>query len=119
MIPRGCGATTNCCEDDPFRWQDAAVMREGEVFAPNPCNHCYTRVEHVCFQLDSVGEPSRDDPGSTPRHFLNRSLHEGDGSMDAIMNFLGNTWVMVGMGVALVALIGVMIFLRMKPRDEE
>jgi hypothetical protein len=39
--------------------------------------------------------------------------------MDAIMNFLGNTWVMVGMGVALVALIGVMIFLRMKPRDEE
>jgi hypothetical protein len=39
--------------------------------------------------------------------------------MDAIMDFLGNTWVMVGMGVALVALIGVMIFLRMKPRDEE
>ena len=39
--------------------------------------------------------------------------------MDAIMNFLGQTWVMVGMGVALVALIGVMIFLRMKPRDEE
>jgi hypothetical protein len=38
--------------------------------------------------------------------------------MDAIMNFLGNTWVMVGMGVALVALIGVMIFLRMKPKDE-
>lgn len=39
--------------------------------------------------------------------------------MDAIMNFLGNTWVMIGMGVALVALIGVMIFLRMKPRDED
>jgi hypothetical protein len=39
--------------------------------------------------------------------------------MDAIMNFLGNTWVMVGMGVALVALIGVMIFLRMKPRDDD
>ena len=39
--------------------------------------------------------------------------------MDAIMNFLGNTWVMVGMGVALVALIGIMIFLRMKPRDDE
>jgi hypothetical protein len=38
--------------------------------------------------------------------------------MDAIMNFLGQTWVMVGMGVALVALIGVMIFLRMKPKDE-
>jgi hypothetical protein len=39
--------------------------------------------------------------------------------MDAIMNFLGNVWVMVGMGVALIALIGVMIFLRMKPRDED
>lgn len=39
--------------------------------------------------------------------------------MDRIMDFLGQTWVMVGMGVALVALIGVMIFLRMKPRDEE
>jgi hypothetical protein len=39
--------------------------------------------------------------------------------MDAIMDFLGQTWVMVGMGVALLALIGVMIFLRMKPRDEE
>jgi hypothetical protein len=39
--------------------------------------------------------------------------------MDAIMNFLSNTWVMVGMGLALLALIGVMIFLRMKPRDED
>ena len=38
--------------------------------------------------------------------------------MDAIMNFLGQTWVMVGMAVALLSLIGVMIFLRMKPRDE-
>jgi hypothetical protein len=39
--------------------------------------------------------------------------------MNAIMEFLGQTWVMVGMGVALVALIGLMIFLRMKPRDDE
>jgi hypothetical protein len=39
--------------------------------------------------------------------------------MDAVMEFLGNTWVMVGMGVCLVVLIGVMIFLRMKPREEE
>jgi hypothetical protein len=39
--------------------------------------------------------------------------------MDAIMNFLGNTWVMVTMGVALVGLIVLMVFLRMKPRDEE
>jgi hypothetical protein len=39
--------------------------------------------------------------------------------MDAIMGFLGNTWVMVGMALALLALIGVMIFLRMKPKDEE
>mgnify|MGYP001416588520 CR=1 FL=1 len=35
------------------------------------------------------------------------------------MDFLSNTGVMVGMGVALLALIGVMIYLRMKPRDEE
>lgn len=35
------------------------------------------------------------------------------------MDFLNNTWVMVGMAVALVALIGLMIFLRMKPRDED
>jgi hypothetical protein len=39
--------------------------------------------------------------------------------MDAIMKFLGQTWVMVGMGVALIALIAVMIFLRMKPREED
>ena len=39
--------------------------------------------------------------------------------MEKIMDFLGQTWVMVGMGIALVALIGVMIFLRMKPRDED
>lgn len=36
-----------------------------------------------------------------------------------MMDFLGNTWVFVGMIVALLALVGVMIFLRMKPRDEE
>jgi len=35
------------------------------------------------------------------------------------MDFLGQTWVMVGMALALLALIGVMIFLRMKPKDEE
>lgn len=35
------------------------------------------------------------------------------------MDFFSQTWVMVGMGVALLALVGVMIFLRMKPRDEE
>jgi len=38
--------------------------------------------------------------------------------MNAIMEFLGQTWVMVTMGVALLALIGLMIFMRMKPRDE-
>ena len=35
------------------------------------------------------------------------------------MDFLSNTGVMIGMGVGLLALIGVMIYLRMKPRDEE
>jgi len=39
--------------------------------------------------------------------------------MDAVMNFLGNWWVMGGMLVALLVLIGLMIFLRMKPKDEE
>ena len=39
--------------------------------------------------------------------------------MDGIMNFLGKPWVMICMGVALVALIGLMIFMRMKPRDED
>jgi hypothetical protein len=53
------------------------------------------------------------------RRFSSHPILERDGSMDAIMNFLGQTWVMVGMGVALIALIGVMIFLRMKPRDED
>jgi hypothetical protein len=36
-----------------------------------------------------------------------------------MMDFLSRTEVMIGMGVALVILIGVMIFLRMKPRDED
>jgi hypothetical protein len=35
------------------------------------------------------------------------------------MDFLSSTGVMVGMGVALLALIGVMIYLRMKPKDDE
>jgi hypothetical protein len=39
--------------------------------------------------------------------------------MAAITDFLGQPLVMVGMGVAFLALIGVMIFLRMKPRDED
>jgi hypothetical protein len=61
--------------------------------------------------------PACQDIRDTPNHPLN-PFQKGPGSMDAIMNFLGNTWVMVGMAVALLALIGVMIFLRMKPRDE-
>jgi hypothetical protein len=35
------------------------------------------------------------------------------------MDFLSSWPVMIGMAVALLALIGVMIFLRMKPRDED
>jgi len=38
--------------------------------------------------------------------------------MQAITDFLGNTWVMVGMGVVLVALIGLLIFLRTRPQEE-
>lgn len=36
-----------------------------------------------------------------------------------MMEFLGKTEVMITMGVLLVALIGLMIYLRMKPQDEE
>lgn len=39
--------------------------------------------------------------------------------MDAISNFLGQWWVMALMFIGFLALIGVMIFLRMKPQDEE
>jgi len=35
------------------------------------------------------------------------------------MDFLSSWPVMIGMAVALLALIGVMIFLRMKPKDDE
>jgi hypothetical protein len=38
--------------------------------------------------------------------------------MQLITDFLGNTWVMVGMGVVLVALIGLLIFLRTRPQEE-
>jgi hypothetical protein len=38
--------------------------------------------------------------------------------MDAIMEFFGQTWVMVALGLLLVALIGLMIFLRMRPKEE-
>lgn len=39
--------------------------------------------------------------------------------MNAIMDFLSSWYVMGGMLAALLALIGIMIFLRMKPRDED
>ena len=39
--------------------------------------------------------------------------------MGAISDFLGQWYVIAGMVVALLALVGVMIFLRMKPRDED
>ena len=35
------------------------------------------------------------------------------------MDFLSSWPVIIGMAVALLALVGVMIFLRIKPRDEE
>lgn len=38
--------------------------------------------------------------------------------MEAITNFLGRTEVMIGMGVLFLALVGLMIFLRMKPKDD-
>src|SRR5436190_1549698 len=89
-----------------------------EVFHPDTCCNGNGRVEHVCSGIDRRPHPclaERVRPPLPPQPNLERM----DESMDAIMNFLGQTWVMIGMGVALVALIGVMIFLRMKPRDEE
>ena len=38
--------------------------------------------------------------------------------MQAISDFLGNIWVMVGMGAVLLALVGLLIFLRTRPTDE-
>jgi hypothetical protein len=35
-----------------------------------------------------------------------------------MMDFLSNTWTMVGMGVVLIALIGLLIFLRTRPQEE-
>ena len=69
--------------------------------------------------LVSIGGPTHKGNRGFTRRDSPHLIFERDGSMEAIMNFLGQTWVMVGMGLALVALIGVMIFLRMKPRDED
>jgi hypothetical protein len=33
------------------------------------------------------------------------------------MDFFSNTWVMVGMGAVLVALIGLLIFMRTRPQE--
>ncbi len=38
--------------------------------------------------------------------------------MQSILDFFSNTWTMVGMAVVLVALIGLLIFLRTRPQDE-
>jgi hypothetical protein len=38
--------------------------------------------------------------------------------MQGIGDFFGQTWVMVGMAVLLLALIGLLIFLRTRPQDE-
>ncbi len=69
--------------------------------------------------LNQIGGRTRIEDRSFTRRYFPQPIVERDASMDAIMDFLSKTWVMVGMGLALVALIGVMIFLRMKPRDED
>ncbi len=38
--------------------------------------------------------------------------------MDAILDFLQNTWTMVGMGVVLVALIGLLFFIRNRRTED-
>ena len=37
--------------------------------------------------------------------------------VDAMLDFFSSTWTMVGMGVVLVALIGLLIFLRTRPQE--
>jgi hypothetical protein len=44
---------------------------------------------------------------------------KGTGSMDAIMNFFNNWYVMGGLIVALLVLVGIMLFLRNNRKDEE
>lgn len=39
--------------------------------------------------------------------------------MDKIADFLGQTWVLGLMGLLLLGLIGTMIFMRMKKKDDE
>ena len=39
--------------------------------------------------------------------------------MGALTDFLSNWYIIAGMIVGLLALVGVMIFLRMKPKDED
>jgi LPXTG-motif cell wall-anchored protein len=38
--------------------------------------------------------------------------------MDAIFDFFSNTWTMVGMGVVLLALVGLLLFLRNKRTED-
>lgn len=91
------------------------------VFGVTTCIARRGQVEHGCYRT-AGGRAARTNsltgaqpPSSFP---LKRHRKDPDG-MNAIMDFLGQTWVMVSMGVALLALIGLMIFMRMKPRDED
>jgi hypothetical protein len=54
-----------------------------------------------------------------PHRRLFTSDTKGTGSMDTIMNFFNNWYVMGGLIVALLVLIGVMLFLRNNKRDDD
>jgi hypothetical protein len=59
-------------------------------------------------------------PGPAPREAGTNSLGSNQISERAaqMLDFFSNTWVMVGMAVVLLALIGLLIFLRTRPQDE-
>ena len=63
----------------------------------------------------SIGTSLSDEPGIIPTPNTDPPKQFSETTMD----FLGETWVMVTMGVILLALIGLMIFLRMRPKDED
>jgi hypothetical protein len=64
-------------------------------------------------------EPDQLAPRSSARRSLPPRYLKGTGSMDAIMNFFNNWYVMGGLIVALIVLVGIMLFLRNNKKDED
>jgi hypothetical protein len=103
----------NFCGKQQVRWRDASCSGSEEVFQSDSCFRKEGRVEHVA--IDQIGDDSHFPNWGVARRHFPQPVIERDDSMD----FFSNTWVIVAMIVMLLALIGVMIFLRMKPKDDE